>query len=239
MLAAASSSPLDDKVNDAEIPSAGAISPVAASAMPEFLYAHLPFFRPDHRRVTFAVDRSGALTGVSTRDRMYVSGGGGGGSVYTDSHGHVHGSSAPVWVNTTYETTMELWILDAEGRESSVRIRKDIPLKEGHRVTVMNACVDGGPVHLCLILNHTAREMHFLRRSLAVVQLSPMERLCILGAFAGLLIICVLLGLADGALGACVGIVVGVSWIFFILWRGAFLRERFAQHCEYVAGLHL
>lgn len=158
--------------------------------LPEFLYAHLPFFKSNHRRVTFTVDRTGTLTSVSKTVRTYVSGGGGGGSTHTDSYGRVQGSSAPVWINTTHETTMDLWILDEEGRESSVRIKKDIPLKEGHRVSVVNVRLDGRDAYLCLILNHTAGEVHFLKRSVAAVRLLPTEWLSVAGALAGLLIFC-------------------------------------------------
>lgn len=115
-----------------------------ATELPEFLYVHLPLFRFDHRRVVFTVDRSGTLTSVSKMIRTYVSGSGGGGSFYSDSHGHVHGSSEPISINTTHETTVDLWILDDDGRESSLRINQDILLKEGHRVSVVNACLDGG-----------------------------------------------------------------------------------------------
>jgi len=45
---------------------------------------------------------------------------------------------------------MDLWILETDGRESSIRIKKDIPLKEGHRVTVVNACLDGREEYPCL-----------------------------------------------------------------------------------------
>lgn len=208
-----------------------------ATGLPEFRYAHLPLFRPDHRQVVFTVDRAGTLTGVSKTVRTSVSGGGGGGSGSTDSYGRGYGSSAPVWIDTTHETTMDLWILDADGRESSVRIKKDIPLKEGHRVTVVRACLDGRDTYPCLILNHTAGEMHFLKRSLAAVQLSPLEWLSVLAALVGLLVLCLLLGSVNGALGVWVGVTGAAFGSVLVLVRGALLKQRFARHCEDVAGL--
>lgn len=210
--------------------------------LPEFFYAHLPFFRKDHRRVAFTVERSGILTAVSKTDRMYVSGSGGGGSVYTDFSGHVQGSSASFSIRTTHETTMDLWIRDDDGRESSIRIKKDIPLKAGHRVSVVNACLDGLDTFPCMILNHTAKEMHFLNISRAI-RLSPFEWLAITFlAVADLLFIGMLLTLFDRELWTLApisGAIVGGLVILFIHLLGCAMRERFTRHCENVAGLLL
>ena len=98
--------------------------------LPEFIYAYLPFLKSSRRRITFAVKRSGTLTSVSKTVRTFVSGGGGGSSTYTDSFGPVQSRSTPISISTTHEATMDLWILDDAGRESSVRIKNDVPLKE-------------------------------------------------------------------------------------------------------------
>jgi hypothetical protein len=152
---------------------------------------------------------------------------------------------------------MDLWILEPDGSESSVRIWEDIPLKEGHCVTVVSACLDGRYTYRCLILNHTAAEVHFLEPSLSVIRLSPLERLCILAAPFILLCDFVLLGiLLDILLNAvnidrgrmaglvCIGrfialVIALAGGIIFIIVRRYLLRRRFARHCEHVAGLLL
>src|SRR5579875_327114 len=197
--------------------------------LPEFCYNYLPMFGPSH--IVFTVDRTGTLTSVSKTVRTYISGGGGGGSVYSDSFGRVYGSSAPFHINTTHDTTMDLWSLEADVRESSVRIKKDIPLKEGHQVTIIKACLDGRDAYFCLILNHTAGERHFLKRSLDLIRLSPMEWLSIVVALVGLLHIYLLWPWG--------GIIVSGFGIVFVLVRAALLRKRFTRHCEDVASLLL
>lgn len=225
----------------------------AAKKLPKFYYVHLPLLSANHRCVQFLIDRSGTVTGVSKTVRTYVSGGGGGGSVYTDPFGRVQGSSSPVWIFTTHKTTIDLWILEPDGRESSVRIEEDIPLKEGHRVTVVSACLDGRYTYHCLILNHTAAEMYFLKSSLSVIRLSLLERSCILAA--PIILICVFVLLAvllevllaavnrhsDRMAGlVCIGWFIAlVGGIIFIIVRRILLRRRFARHCEHVARLLL
>lgn len=220
----------------------------AATELLEFHYAHLPLFSADHRRVLLTIDRSGTLTSVSKTVLTYVSGGGGYGSVYTDSSGRVHGSSSPVRIDTTHEITMDLWILEPDGRESSIRIWDDIPLKEGHCVTVVSACLDGCDTYDCLILNHTAAEVHFLESSLSVIRLSPLERLCIFAATIILLLIYMLLTLVSVALGVSVGLgglccpgelIAGTCGIIFFNVRRNLLRRRFTRHCERIADLLL
>jgi hypothetical protein len=119
------------------------------------------------KRILLEVVRSGTLTKVTKTERQYISGSGGGGYVYgnyTPGYGgYVSGHSSPISITTTYETTMELWILGADGRESSFYLDEDIPLKKGHTVTIVNGYLEGsrssGP---CLVVNHSAREAHFL-----------------------------------------------------------------------------
>jgi hypothetical protein len=133
--------------------------------------AELPAFeftvwkRP--KRILLEVVRSGTLTKVTKTERQHIRGGGGGGYVYgnyTPGYGgYVIGQSSPISITTTYGTTMELWILGADGRESSFRLYGDIPLKEGHTITIVNGYLEGTHYTLpCLVVNHTACEAHFL-----------------------------------------------------------------------------
>jgi len=140
--------------------------------------AELPPFeftvRGQRKRILLEVVRSGTLTKVTKTERQYISGSGGGGYVYgnyTPGYGgYVTGGSSPISITTTYETTMELWILGADGRESSFRLKKDIPLKEGHTVTIVGAYLEG--THdTCpfLVVNHSACEAHFLSLPLSLL----------------------------------------------------------------------
>ncbi len=206
----------------------------AITDLPEFHYAHLPFFPPDHRRIAFAVDRVGTLTGVSKTVRQFISGGGG--SVYSDRTG-IRGYFIPI--RTTHETTMDLWVLEANGRESSVRISKDVPLKEGHRVTIIKACLDGRSESLCLVLNHTAGEAHFLRRALGAVRPSLKEWLTLSVVISVWLLMCVLLCVANQAIGLFIGVGALCLGCGFIFIRWALLRHRFTRHSMHVARLLL
>jgi hypothetical protein len=211
-----------------------------ARHLPDFHYATLPGFPTDHRRIAFRVDRAGILTSVSKTVTSSVSGGGGGGYIDTNLYdGRIHGSTAPVWIDTTHKTKIDLWILDSEGRESSLRIKKDIPLKEGHRVTVLDACLDGRDVHRCLILDHTAGQWHFFRGSLKAVRPSTAEGLVVLAAFLTLSLFCVLLGLASVLVAILIGFIAGVIWLAFIFIRLDSQRERFVNHCDRMAKLLL
>jgi hypothetical protein len=136
--------------------------------------AELPAFeftvQGQRKRILLEVVRSGTLTKVSKTDRMYISGSGGGGYVYgnyTPGYGgYVSGHSSPISITTTYKTTMELWILGSDGRESSFRLDEDIPLKEGHTVTIVGAYLEGTQYSRpCLVVNQTARELYFLEGS--------------------------------------------------------------------------
>jgi hypothetical protein len=214
------------------------------NALPDFCYQHLPFGRIGRRRVTFGVHRAGRLTSVSKTVRTFVTGGGGGGSIHTDTQGRVQGSVAPVWIDTTHETTMDLWIFDDQGRESSVRVKTDIPLREGHEVTVVAAHLEGGSERrLCLILDHTARARFFLQSSHELVGPTPAEwgmvSLFIFGISIVLmslvLLLTRLLGLAAGCFGAFASFAFVGIWLL-LLMRKSSLRRQFLAHCEAISG---
>ena len=207
--------------------------------LPEFHYAHLPLFRPDHRRIMFKIYSTGILSDFSKTVRTYITGSGGGGTIRTDYRGRVYGQISPVEIKTTHVTILDLWIDEDDGTETSVRIWEDIPLKRGHRVTVVNACLNNGDKCFCLLLNHTVRKVHFLEDSLELIKLSPMERLSILVALGGLIFICILIGQIRTSWAIGTGVIAGILGMIFIHRRGQFLRGRFASHCHDIAQLLL
>lgn len=192
-----------------------------STGFPDFFYTYLF----SHRRVSFEVDRAGILTGLSKSVKTSVSGGGG--AISSDSYGHVQGWINPI--STTHETTMELWIQDAEGRESSVIIKKDIPLREGHQVSVVGVQLEGGGTYCyCLVLNHTAGETYFLRRSYSTVTPSVAEGLGV-GCLA---IVCFMVCVANQPAGMLTGMITCCVAIFYLVVRGVVLCRRFDRHCD-------
>ncbi len=137
-----------------------------------------------------------------------------------------------------HKTKADLWILDAEGRETSVRIIADIPLKEGHRVTVINACLDGCHVRRCMILDHTAAVMHFRKRSLLLLTPSLMETMCLLTPFLAFFLYIFLVSRFPRLVNDA-----SVNWPLFILTIASIplyvhlfsLRQHFTRHCEAIA----
>ncbi|MBM4070852.1 MAG: hypothetical protein FJ271_18135 [Planctomycetes bacterium] len=209
--------------------------PLPPTGLPAFEFSHLPMFQ--QRSVEFCLWRRGVLASVSKDVKTYVSGGGGGGSTWTDGYGRVQGSTAPIWMRTEHVTTMELWIVDANGAESSVRIYKDIPLREGQEVSVVAARVDQGDSCHCLILNHTARATHFLGRSRSLVTPSVSEITSAVIAFLALGLIGVLISFAGSVAGFFVAAAACLAMVVYFAVRREFLRGRFANHCHGVARM--
>jgi hypothetical protein len=152
-----------------------------------------------------------------------------------------------MWIKTTHQTTLGLWILDEEGREASVRVEEDIPLKEGHQVTIVEARLEGHcDCRLCLIVHHTACDAFFLDEGMETVKLTTTEwSLLCLTPWA--MLVSLLVGMLvslHGSLGTglvvdCSGILFGSAfasiWLIIVLCRKSTLRRKFRRHCGRIA----
>ena len=134
----------------------------------DFSYNCLPInSRPSVIR--FSVATRGELTKLTRVDRMHISGGGGG-SYASASSGHAYASTSPIHISTSHTTRLDLWLTDDHGREKSVRLHADIPLKEGHRLSLIEA---SGIIFV--VVNHTARDAHIVDDSGRLIQLNNTE----------------------------------------------------------------
>lgn len=199
-----------------------------------FYYNHLPLSFLDSSLVSFHFVRIGTLTAVEKTVRTYVSGGGI--FSYTDSSGHVHTQGAPI--RTSHETTTDMWILGDDGHESSLRIQADIPLKVGHRISVVASRFDGSDSsHVCLVVNETAGEFSILEGwKEAPVAISATEWVCIFVAYLWVLVFLLVGFLSNPPLAvACwlVSLVVG-KWCLEAVADS--IRRRLVRHCYNLAA---
>lgn len=100
----------------------------------------------------------------------------GGGGYVGPSGGHV---STPQ-INSTVVTNQELWINTDDGREVNVQFSdRDIPLREGQRVTLIGAKLKGKDTgYYSVLINHNANQHWFindaggLNKQLKIYQIS-------------------------------------------------------------------
>lgn len=151
--------------------STGPVTPT--QPLPDFRYRYLNLGQTK-RRVTFDVVRKGTVKKVSKTVKTFVSGGGGGGSLTTDASGRISGSIDPVSIFTTHETTMELWINEGV-KESCLQIDEEIPMKKGHKVSVVEACLEDEDPIMCLIIDHTAKDYSFFDKSFMTIKMTDLE----------------------------------------------------------------
>lgn len=148
---------------------------------PAFDYALFPSLAP-FRRVVFHTSLTGTLTQVTRTVYTSVEGGGGGGGlIFSDRQGHIQGAAfGSADISTRHDIQLDLWIVDDHGKETSLRLKDDIPLKEGHVISIVDAYRDNHTKgSRCLILNHTAKETHFFRNCFNAIRPSREETLIV------------------------------------------------------------
>jgi len=209
-------------------------SPESTIKLRSFNYNHLPLAFLDSSTVSFHFVRIGTLTAIEKTVRTYVSGGGI--FSYTDSSGHVHTQGAPI--RTSHQTTTDMWILGDDGHESSLRIQADIPLKVGHRISVIASRFDSNDSSdVCLIVNETAREYSILEgwkeTSFAI---SATEWVCICVAYLWVLVFLLVAFLSNPSIAiVCwlVSLLVG-KWCLEAVADS--IRRRLVRHCHNIAA---
>jgi hypothetical protein len=128
---------------------------------------------------------------------------------------------------------MDLFIKDEAGEEHALKIRGDIPLREGHHVMFVRARLRGDRNALnCLVINKTLQKAHFVESSRRTLQPGPGEILATVGAVALIVLICFLIGMAKMEAGFVVAIFLLGAIALFGLARYGHLRRRFDEHCR-------
>lgn len=105
---------------------------------------------------------TGEIMAQNKYSETHVSSSGGGGYVGTHG-GHI---SAPS-VHSTTVTNHEFWIKTEDGSEESVQLAgRDIPLREGQKITLISAGIKGkGEGYYSVLVNHNANKHWFINKA--------------------------------------------------------------------------
>lgn len=179
-------------------------------------------FKYRNKEVEFS-EVTGEVLGQNKYSETHVSSSGGGG--YVGQHGgHV---SAPQ-VRSTAITNHEFWIKTDDGAEKSVQLSGcDIPLREGHKITLITAGLKGKKSsYHSILVNHNAKKHWFIKEAqelnkLLGLQIASGKSILI----AGLIIwFVVWASLPDN------GGWQNASWSLAFILGGLFLAYRIANH---------
>jgi hypothetical protein len=116
---------------------------------------------------------TGVVLGNEKYNETHISSSGGGGYV-SQYGGHVR---APQ-ISSTTTTNQEIWIKTEDGSEKSIKLKGyDIPMRPGHKITVISAGNKGADSHwYTVIVNHSTDKHSLLNNATALNNLLKIEQ---------------------------------------------------------------
>jgi hypothetical protein len=175
---------------------------------------------------------TGEVIDSEKRSETHVHGGGGGGEI-SGWGGSVTGKINPVSISSSTTLHHNVWIKTEDGSEKNISLpgNRDVPLRIGHKITIVLALFKGKQISPILI-NHTANLHHILINGAALNHLFNIKQVSVLIYFMAFwlaILLIPLLGNLFNAIiegwGGGIGFIAGPA-VTIVLMQKTFIKKQ-------------